>query len=130
MNRHRTPPARPSLDPAACRAAWRRLAVAGVKVAQRSIETCGREILEPDEFSHALSFDGRVRFPIEGASADNVATSFRLIGRALLTAGTDRRRQILAPLLLAISEAIDRLLTDHAHDLAEPWKRQLPKDFD
>jgi hypothetical protein len=130
MNRHRTPPARPSLDPAACRAAWRRLAVAGVKVAQRSIDTCGREILEPDEFSHALSFDGRVRFPIEGSSADNVATSFRLIGRALLNAGSDRRRQILAPVLLAVAEALDQLLTDQAHALAEPWKRQFGEGSD
>jgi hypothetical protein len=117
----------PSLNPAERRAAWRRLATAGAAMATRLSDTCGRELLEPvGGFAHALARDGRVRFPMEhDAAGIALAETFRNIGRAILTAGTDERRAMLAPVLGAIANAIDQLLTEQATAAAATWQGRM-----
>jgi hypothetical protein len=119
---------KPRVDLAERRACWRRLIAAGRAMAKRAEETQGREELEPDEprhLAHALSNEGRVRFPIEGASADNLATAFRLIARAMLDAGTPRRREVIAPALEAVAVGLEQLITDELHAEAAVWKARM-----
>jgi hypothetical protein len=94
---------------------WRALIAAARALAGRVVETCGRERLERTELVGLLGREGRARFPIDDASAGEMATGFRTIARALLIAGTDRRRELIAPALAAAAEALDQLITDQGH---------------
>lgn len=101
------------------RAGWRAFAAAAVVLAERVLANDGRERLERSELPSLLGREGRLRFPIEDASAGELVTGFRNLCRAALIAGTDRRRAVLAPALLAAAQAVDQLLTDQGHDAAE-----------
>lgn len=117
----RTRPA--PLDLAQRRHAWRRLAEAARALARRAIDTDGRETVEADDFAHQLARVGKTRFDVAGDSAQGAATSFLILANATLRAGYDRRRAILAPVLLAAAVAIDELLTEQGHAEAAHSRR-------
>lgn len=115
----------PAEDRAQKRHAWRSLAEAGQRLAQRVIDTDGRESLGAPEFQDALRHTGKLRWEEAGdccAAAANAA--FIMLGNAVLTAGTDRRRAIMALGLAGAASALDQLLTEQGDRDAALWKRQ------
>jgi hypothetical protein len=113
----------PALDQASRRQAWRRLAEAARALAQRAIDTDGRETVEARDLAHLIAGVGKQRFDVEGDSAQGAATSFIVLANAMLRAGYERRRAILAPVLLAAATAIDALLTEQGHAEAAHSRR-------
>jgi hypothetical protein len=121
----------PVLDQHQLRLAWRRLSAAAMAMAQRAIDSDGREVLEADHFAHDLHRTGGLRFPVDGGlSAQGVSTAFVIVARAMLNAGYPRRRAIVAPALLATAKAVDELLTEQATRDADHWKRQMGEGGD
>lgn len=103
------------------RQAWRKMATSARALAQRAIDTDGRETVEADDLAHLVA--RKQAFDVAGDSAQGAATSFLILASAVLRAGEDRRRAILAPVLLAAAVAIDELLTEQGHAEAAHSRR-------
>jgi hypothetical protein len=112
-NVHRLPPP----DANAVRRHWRELAEAALGLANSGVASDGRETSERLEFRHSLARAPAFPMPAGDAAAQAVVKAFAHAANAMLCAGTDERRAIIAPLLAAAAKAIESLLDE---ELA-PW---------
>lgn len=111
------------------RQAWRGMAQAARRLADRLIETDGRESLCEEELRFDLGRWGKTSFGAVGdAGPERLCLAFAFCAKAVRDAGSERRRAILAGALKGAAEAVDALLTDDAEVAAQAWKRQTGED--
>lgn len=119
------PRPRPAKTVAEMRFEWRELAAAARKTGERALATDGREVLDLIEYRHRLASTGKTTFPADGASAAGLAAGFLLFARAFDNAQTERRRAIVAGVLVEAAKALDAYLTEEQVEAAQGWIRQM-----
>jgi hypothetical protein len=104
-----------ALDTGQKRHAWRLLIERVRRCYGRAVETDGRETVGELETALDLSRTSKLHWEQPGDGAAGAAnTALELMTRAAQSAGTDRRRAILAAAAVAMADCVDALITETA----------------